>query len=117
MLLAPGQSADVSAAADLIEGLKPQRLLADRAYDADWLRLLLDSKGIEAVIPCRRNRKQQRDYDKGMYKERNLIERTINRLKGCRKIATRYEKTSVSFAALNYLAATFINLKLDVNTP
>lgn len=117
MLFAPGQSADISAAADLLEGLQPQRLIADRAYDADWLRLLLDSKDIEAVIPCRRTRKQQIDHDRVVYKKRNLIERTINKLKGCRKIATRYEKTSVSFAALSLLAAIFINLKVDVNTP
>lgn len=98
-------------------GLKPKRLIADRAYDADWLRHFLDSEGIEAVIPPKSNRKQPCDYDRRAYRQRNMIERTINKLKGCRKIATRYEKTSVSFAALVFLAAIRINLKLNVNTP
>lgn len=111
-----GQKADVSQAIDLIAGWKPHKLLADKAYDADWLLHYLDSEGIEAVIPPKANRKKRREYDRKAYKERNCIERTINRIKEYKKIATRYEKTTASFAALCFLAATFINLHLDVNT-
>lgn len=102
---------------DLIAGLKPRKVIADKAYDAGWLLHYLDSEGIEAVIPPKRNRTEQRSYDRKAYKSRNVIERIINRIKDCKKIATRYEKTTTSFASLCFLAATFINLTLDVNTP
>ena len=50
------------------------------------------AKQAEAVIPPRRNRTAQRDYDKQLYKERNVIERFVNKVKWCRRIFTRYEK-------------------------
>jgi transposase len=111
-LFTPGQSSDVKVALDLVQGLKAERLIADRAYDADYLLHYLDSEDIEAVIPPRSSRLIQRAIDEKAYKKRNVIERTINKLKQYRKIATRYEKTAASFSALCFLAAIFINLKL-----
>ena len=93
-----------------MQGTKPDKVVADRAYDADWLLHYLDSEGIEAVIPPKRNRLQKRTINYKAYKQRNVIERTINKLKQYRKIATRYEKTATSFLSLCFLAATFINL-------
>ena len=72
----------------------------------------LESEGIEAVIPSKRSRLQKKSVDYKTYKQRNMIEQTINRLKQYRKIATRYEKTATSFLALCCFAATFINLSL-----
>ncbi len=112
MVLTGGQRADVKASLDLMGAMKPERVIADKAYDADWLLHYLDSEGIEAVIPPKRSRLQQRDMDYIAYKQRNVIERTINKLKQYRKIATRYEKTTLSFLSLSLLAATFINLNL-----
>ena len=112
MVLTGGQTADVKMSMHLIQDTKPDKGIADKAYDADWLLLYLDSEGIEAVIPPKRNRLQKRIIDYKAYKQRNVIERTINRLKQYRKIATRYEKTAVSFLALCCLAATFVNLSL-----
>ena len=86
--------------------------MADKAYDADWLLHYLDSENIEAVIPPKRSRIQKRTTDYIAYKGRNVIERSINKLKQYRKIATRYEKTDTSFLALCCLAATFVNLSL-----
>lgn len=117
MVFTGGQRADVSKALDLVQGLNPQKVIADKAYDADWLLHYLDSEGIAAIIPPKSNRRQQRDYDRKAYKGRNVIERTINRIKEYKKIATRYEKTTTSFSSLCFLAATFINLTLNVNTP
>ena len=97
---------------ELMTPIKPKKVVADKAYDADWLLLYLDSEGIEAVIPPKRSRLQKRAIDYTAYKERNVIERTINRLKQYRKIATRYEKTATSFLALCCFAATFVNLSL-----
>ena len=110
MMISGGQTADVKMSLDLIRDTKPNKVIADKAYDADWLLLYLDSEGIEAVIPPKRNRLQKRTIDYKAYKERNVIERTINKLKQYRKIATRYEKTATSFLALCCFASTFINL-------
>ena len=104
-------------ALELAAAIKPKKVMADKAYDADWFLLYLDSEGIEAVIPPKKSRLQKRAIDYKAYKERNVIERTINRLKQYRRIATRYDKTATSFLALCCLAATFINLSVDVNTP
>ena len=69
------------------------------------------AKQAEAVIPPRRNRTAQRDYDKQLYKERNAIERFINKVKWCRRIFTRYEKLARRYIAFLHLAATSVWLK------
>lgn len=112
MVLTGGQTADVKMSVELIQNAKPDEVIADKAYDADWLLLYLDSEGIEAVIPPKRSRPEPRIIDYKAYKQRNVIERTINKLKQYRKIATRYEKTATSFLALCSLVATFVNLSL-----
>jgi transposase len=112
MLLTGGQTADIRMALDLLQGVKANKLIADKGYDSNWLLYYLDSEGIEAVIPPKKSRLQQRTTDYQAYKQRNVIERTINKLKQYRKIATRYEKTATSFLSLCCLAATFINLNL-----
>lgn len=114
MVFTGGNKADISSALDLIQGLKPAKLLADKGYDADWLMHYLDSEDIEAVIPPKSNRTEQREYDRQTYRKRNVIERVFARLKEYKKIATRYEKTTASFASLCFMAATFLNL--NVNT-
>ena len=81
----------------------PERILhfCDRAdprvatnihHDSDGIRNDLAERGIEPVIPPRSNRKTPIEYDREVYKRRNLIERCVNRLKQFRRIATRYEK-------------------------
>lgn len=112
MLLTGGQAADIKRSLELVQGEQPLRVIADKAYDADWFVHYLDSENIEAVIPPKTNRQTQRIIDYKVYKERNVIERTINRLKQYRKIATRYEKTATSFLALCSFVASFINLSL-----
>ena len=112
MVLTGGQTADVKMSVELIQDTKPDEVIADKAYDADWLLLYLDSEGIEAVIPPKRSRLEPRTIDYKAYQKRNVIERTINKLKQYRKIATRYEKTATSFMALCSLAATFVNLSM-----
>lgn len=110
MVLSGGQTADVRMSLELLQGVKPEKVIADKAYDdADWLLHYLDSEGIEAVIPPKRSRRQKRMITYKAYKGRNVIERTINKLKQYRKIATRCEKTAASFLALCRLAAIFIN--------
>jgi transposase len=63
-LLTAGQRHDSPQAARLIEGFKPQALLADKGYDSDELIALVTAKGIVAVIPPKKNRLVQREYDR-----------------------------------------------------
>lgn len=67
------------------------------------------NKGI-AVIPPRKNRKDQKEYDKNIYKNRNQIEHFFNRLKQFRRIATRYDKLLSSFLSFVQLAIVFITI-------
>jgi transposase len=106
--LTPGQQADVSKAQDLLKGYDPDAVIADKAYDSDALLKSIKAKGAQAIIPPRENRREQRDYDKDLYKERNQVERFINRLKQWRRVATRYEKTGRNFLAFIHLASIMI---------
>ena len=70
----------------------------------------------KAVIPPKRNRKMQREYDKDLYRQRNRIERCFSRLKCFRRFATRYEKSKACFHALVALACAWLHLRLYVDT-
>lgn len=94
--------------APLIENVAFNALLADKAFDADWLLSEMDARGVSAVIPPKTNRKSPRDYDKHVYRWRHLVENFFAKVKEFRAIATRYEKTASSYAANWHLAATII---------
>jgi transposase len=74
-------------------------LLADKGYDSDAIVAKAKRQGAEAVIPPRKNRKGQREYDKDVYKLRHLVENAFLHLKRWRGIATRYAKRVTSFVA------------------
>ena len=61
-MLLPGQRHDMIGVEALIEGVYFDALLADKAFDADWLRVELDERGASAVIPPKANRKQQLEH-------------------------------------------------------
>lgn len=107
----PGQRNDIAFAHDLIEGIDADAAIADKGYDADHLANRIAEAGIEVVIPPKRNRKVQRDYDIDLYKERNRIERFFNKLKQFRRVATRYDKLLANFMGFVKLAAVAIWLK------
>ena len=108
-MLTPGQAHDLNGADGLLPDLEADALLADKAYDADERVLdLLQKAGKTAIIPPKRNRKEQRDYDKELYKARHLIENFFCKLKPYRAIATRYDKTACNFLAAVYLAAAVV---------
>jgi transposase len=67
--------------------------------------------GAQAVIPSSRSRSQAIPYDKHLYEERNLVERFINKIKHCRRIATRYETTALSFASMLFFVGAMIWLR------
>ena len=70
----------------------------------------IETGGAAAVIPPKKNRIFKREYDKHLYKERNLAERFINRIKQCRRVATQYEKTARNFLGFVHVAAIMVLL-------
>ncbi|PPE04197.1 Transposase DDE domain protein [Holospora curviuscula] len=89
----------VQQAEAFIEGINAQGLLAEKGYDADAVLDMANSQTIQAVIPAKKKRKEQRFYDKDLYKIRHRVENAFLHLKRWRGIATRYAKNSSSFLA------------------
>jgi transposase len=99
----------------------PVFLLMDRAYE-DWeTRRLAFEWGYRAVVPPKKNRKDPWEYDKELYKRRNEVERMFRRLKGFRRIGTRYDKLDLMFSVYIYLALCVIAvcslIPSSVNSP
>jgi transposase len=110
-LLLPGQRHDSVGAEPLLDGIQIGALIADKGFDTDALRQELDARGATAVIPPKSNRARQIACDFAMYRWRHLVENFFCDLKQFRRIATRYDKTDLSFSAMIYLAASFMALK------
>ena len=97
------------AAVALLAPLPPGRLYAaDTAYDSNGLRQFLTERGTRPVIPNNPTRKHRHPFDPVAYRQRNRIKRMFCRLKDFRRIATRYDKLAVNFAAAVALAAIVI---------
>ena len=99
--LSPGQAHDAPAGRTLLHGLGPQpatpALVMDRAYEGQETRYLAVALGFTPVVPPRQNRRAPWAYDRQLYKRRNEVERLFRRLKGFRRIFTRFEKLDVLF--------------------
>ena len=85
--------------------------MADKAFDADWLRELLENRSIEAVIPPKSNRINPAPCDMEVYKWRHLIENFFQKLKEFKRIAMRACKTDTSFEAMIHIGATVIRTR------
>ena len=77
----------------------PIHLIMDRAYEGDETRQLALDLNFIPVVPPKSSRLSAWDYDRAMYKRRNEIERLFRRLKGFRRIFSRFEKLDVMFVA------------------
>ncbi len=109
--LTGGPGSDLAGADALLPDVAAPTVIADKGYDAEARVLApLRAAGKEAVIPPKRNRKEQRAYDAELYEARHLIENFFCKLKQFRAIATRYDKTKRNFLAAVYLAASAILL-------
>ena len=107
LALTGGQAGDCPQAPGLLRHhLRPgQAVLADRAYDAGYVRAQIQQAGATAVIPCKKNRTVPIVHDAEIYKERNHIERAINGLKRFRAVATRFDKRATNYFATCCLIA------------
>ena len=110
-ILTPGVGHDVKQAPALIAGYTYDAVIADTAYDSDAFRSEIIAQGGVAVVRPRRNRVQERPYDKELYKLRNVIERFFHRLKQYRRVATRYDKYARRYLGFVYFAALHITWK------
>ena len=83
---------------------RPGQILGDKGYSYPTVRRLLAQRGIRAVIPRRSDQRpgdrRHRPFDRAAYRERNRVERLINRLKQYRRVATRYEKRARHYLAM-----------------
>ncbi len=79
-------------------------MIGDRAYDSNAILDMISAAGATAVIPPKSNRNEQRGLDREAYRERNLVERFIGRIKEFRRVATRYDKTARNFLSTVRLA-------------
>jgi transposase len=96
LALTRGEAHDNRLCSVLLSTMLPQTmLLADRGYDADWIRELARHQGAWANVPPKRNRKDPICFSPYLYRARNLIERLFNKMKQCR-VATRYDKLAAN---------------------
>ena len=83
-------------------------ILADKGYDSDAFIEVIRGSGAEPVIPSRCGRIYPRSYDCELYKERNLVERLLQKLKNYRRVATRYERLARNYLSMIHLIAAVI---------
>lgn len=98
-IITAGTTADCTQAIPLLDGLAPEYVLADRGYDTDEIVQYVENNSAVVVIPPKKNRKEQRQYDKYLYKLRHQVENYFQKVKNWRGLATRYVKTTLSFAS------------------
>jgi transposase len=95
----------------LLDGVEIDAPIGDTGFDNDWLRRELDERGALAVIPPKADRKRDIPCDFARYGRRRLVENFFCAIKNFRRIATRYDKTDHSFAAMINAVALLLALR------
>jgi transposase len=109
----PGQQHETQQALPLLEEAtawprRPAKGAGDKGYSAGWIREWLQERGIQPVIPRRKNEKARDGrFERKSYRRRNIIERCVNSLKWFRRVATRYEKLATHYLGMVTLAIIF----------
>jgi len=116
--LSPGNAGDAPEGRILLKAttLSAKYMIMDRAYEGDVTRQLVLDLGLTPVVPPKSNRIEPWQYDREMYKKRNEIERLFRRLKGFRRIFSRFDKLDVVFTFFIHFALIADALN-SVNTP
>lgn len=99
VIITAGTTHDSKKADELIKGYEAEYLIADKGYDSDAIIEQAIKQKMKPQIPSKKNRKEQRVYDKHLYKLRHLVENAFLHLKRWRGIATRYAKNTSSYLA------------------
>ncbi len=88
--------------------VRPDRVAGDKGYSSPTVRRYLRERRIGAVIPTKADQVPDPAFDRAAYRERNVVERLINRLKQWRRIATRYEKRAMNYLAMLTIVAILL---------
>ncbi len=96
--------------------VRPRCVVGDEGYTSGMIRAWLRRRGIKAVISQLASERKRRRFDKEIYRERNVVERLMNRLKRWRRVATRYEKRVANYQTMVPLAAIDGVLALTLQT-
>ena len=117
-LLSPGSVHDAALSRELLKAtdLQASFVIMDRAYEGDETRQLVLDLGMTPVVPPKTNRISPWEYDREMYKKRNEVERLFRRLKGYRRIFSRFDKLDIVFMFFIYFALITDTL-ISVNRP
>jgi transposase len=117
LALTMGEAHDNRLAGKLLSRMKSgTMLLADRGYDADRIRALAAERGVWANIPPTCNRNEPICFSPYLYRARNLVERFFNKIKQCRRVATRYDKLAANYLAFIQLASIRLWLRVNEST-
>jgi transposase len=108
-VLLPGHRFDTVGVAPLIDGIAFDAILADKAFDSNWIIAEMNDRGATICISQRPNRRTPLPIDLDLYKKRPLIENFFMKLKEFKRIALRAEKSDTLFKAMIYAAAALIN--------
>jgi transposase len=119
--LSPGQAGDAPEGRQLLKTLENSgwdgtQVIMDKAYEGDETRQLVFDLGMVPVVPPKSNRVTVWEYDKEMYKKRNEVERLFRRLKGFRRIFSRFDKLDVVFKFFIHFAL-ITDALISVNRP
>jgi transposase len=88
--------------------IRPSRLVGDKGYTGRRIRNYLHRRGIRFTIPRLSNEPRHGPFRREIYRQRNVVERTINGLKQFRRIATRYEKLAANYTAMIAIACILL---------
>jgi transposase len=119
--LSPGQAGDAPEGRKLLQTLESKRfqgtcVIMDKAYEGDETRQLVFDLGMTPVVPPKENRIAVWEYDREMYKKRNEVERLFRRLKGFRRLFSRFDKLDLIFRFfINF--SLIVDRLISVNTP
>jgi transposase len=121
MKLSPGQAGDGPHGRELLAAGGPIsqscHLIMDSAYQGDETLSLARQLGYNPVVPPNPGRRNLWDYDRVVYRRRNEIERLFRRLKGYRRVFSRFDKLDVLFTGFIVFALIIEALRFSVNTP
>lgn len=106
IVLVPGNCNDITCAAETLpEDIEGRWVLADKAYDANHFRRVIEERKGVAVIPPTKNRKDPVDYDREIGKLRHRVENFFCRIKRFRRVATRYDRLASTYLGFVFLSS------------
>ena len=114
LLLTGGNVSDIKCASELI-GVSECKILADKGYDSNDFLIQGLMNDCEMVLPPKKNRKLQREYDEHIYQERHVVECFFGKIKHFRRVFSRFDKAARNYLSFVCLASTHVCLQLNLN--